>query len=157
MKIAIVYCTYSASGKGKKLSHLLSDELNKAKINNTLFENNWPKDFTGFNYLCLVGGDGTVNYFLNQYPKITTPIFIVPGGTGNDFFWSIYGKVKAKNQIKAIANALSHNKINAACVIDVATCKTDDNKVLYFVNSVGLGFDGEVLKSMKSIRVLAGC
>ena len=92
----------------------------------------------------IVGGDGTINFFLNKYRNIKIPLAIFKGGTGNDLFFILYGEMPAEKQ-------LDHVLKTAAKPIDAATC---NNKI--YTNSSGVGFDGEVLRSIGSIRWLGG-
>jgi YegS/Rv2252/BmrU family lipid kinase len=91
-----------------------------------------------------VGGDGTLNYFLNAYSAISIPLVIFKGGTGNDFAWQLYGTMNVMQQVQHVLNA-------TAQPVDAGMCNDT-----FFVNSVGIGFDGEVLRSMSAIRRMAG-
>lgn len=108
------------------------------------FEDDWPANLEEAKEIWLVGGDGTVNYFLNQYPGIQIPMMIFPGGTGNDIHWKIYGDLSWSEQ-------LSKREKFTIRSVDLGLCNNS-----LFVNGVGIGFDGEVLKSMKAIRSIGG-
>ena len=156
MHVAILYSQYSANGKGQTISVQLSNILRQNTIHHELFENNWPENFSDFNFVCLIGGDGTFNYFVNKYPKNTTPLFLLPGGTGNDFYWNIYGRKSVTEQLQSIVDYALQKQYIKPKLIDVAFCKLDGAKTLYYLNSAGLGFDGEVLKKIKAIRWIGG-
>lgn len=104
----------------------------------------WPAELIGYKEVWLIGGDGTVNYFLNFYNSIEIPIVIFKGGTGNDFATRLYGKVNVKEQINKVLDA-------EAKYVDAAECNGRK-----FINGVGIGFDGEILKSINAIRLLGG-
>jgi diacylglycerol kinase (ATP) len=92
-----------------------------------------------------VGGDGTANYFINKYRKQPdVPLVLFKGGTGNDIAWKLYGDIGR--------DELLHKAITARPQkVDAAECNGQ-----LFVNSSGIGFDGEVLQSGKIIRGIGG-
>ncbi len=154
MQLAILYNSFSAKGKGNKIAQQITAYCNERNISFTSYENDWPEHILESNCIALVGGDGTMNYFLNKFPKIKTPVILFPGGTGNDFFWKLYSKNSIEQQLELLAASINH-KANSK-EIDVAECVLDNNETKYYVNGVGLGFDGEVLQSMNTIRFLGG-
>lgn len=81
--------------------------------------------------LILVGGDGTLHQLVNKVDIkcIKQPLYMIKGGTGNDFLRSIH----AKNFLIPISTHL------------VSLPKaTIQNKDVSFINGVGLGLDGVV-------------
>jgi YegS/Rv2252/BmrU family lipid kinase len=135
-----------ASGKGRavKTGHWIGAQLRELNIKHTLFTNEWPQHFDGFTEVWIVGGDGTVNYFLNRYGILDLPLAIFKGGTGNDFAWKLYGNMPVQQQMELVLSTTAKR-------VDAASC----NGQLY-VNSLGIGFDGEVLQSMGTIRWMGG-
>ena len=126
------------------ISSQISISLSQRKIDFIFFTEDWPSEINIYKEVWLIGGDGTVNYFINSYTNIVVPIVIFKGGTGNDFAARLYGKI---NTAKQIAKVLGANPRK----VDAAECNGRR-----FINGVGIGFDGEVLKSMKAIRLLGG-
>jgi len=141
MSIAILYNRLSAGGKAKKIAWKLHERIPEES---KLFENTWPASLNEFNEIWLVGGDGTVNYFLNYYTELTIPLVIFPGGTGNDIHWKLYGPMTWEMQLEQQASLRLQQ-------IDMGLCNG-----MRFLNGVGIGFDGEVLKSMDRIRKIGG-
>ncbi len=90
----------------------------------------------GFTEVWIVGGDGTLNYFINKYPDCLIPLFIFKGGTGNDFAWKLYGNKKLDNCLQTALNA-------SAKAIDAGICNEK-----FFLNGVGIGFDCEIVRSI---------
>ena len=100
-----------------------------------------PLDFTKVSYdffygvkpedmLILVGGDGTINTFINVYRDYTkNNVYIYRGGSGNDFLTDIESKEKITLLNPYIKN-LPYMSVNG--------------KKKYFINNVGFGIDGEV-------------
>ncbi len=133
------------AGKGKPiiLALLIGDKLKEKNIAFQVFESVWPATFN-FSEAWIVGGDGTLNYFLNKYKQVNIPLAVFKGGTGNDFAWKLYGGMNFHQQIEHILN---HN----GKPVDAAEC---NGKI--FINGLGIGFDGEVAKSINAIRWIGG-
>jgi len=109
-----------------------------------LFDLQWPSDLQNFDEVWVMGGDGTFNYFVNKYPDCSIPIGLFEGGTGNDFYWKIFGKISREEHLSHILNG--------------HTASLDAGQVnqMIFLNGVGIGIEGDVLKSMKAIRFIGG-
>ncbi|MEO7293389.1 MAG: YegS/Rv2252/BmrU family lipid kinase [Ginsengibacter sp.] len=128
----------------EKISNQILIALSQRKINFISFIESWPAEINIYKEVWLIGGDGTVNHLLNFYKNIEIPIVIFKGGTGNDFATRLYGKMSIDEQINKVFDAKPRN-------VDAAECNGRK-----FINGVGIGFDGEVLQSMKAIRLLGG-
>jgi len=109
-----------------------------------LFHLQWPVDLQNFDEVWVMGGDGTFNYFVNKYPDCSIPIGLFEGGTGNDFYWKVFGKISKKEHLDHILNAYTAS-YDAGQVND-----------MIFLNGVGIGIEGDVLKSMRAIRFMGG-
>ncbi|MEO6328089.1 MAG: diacylglycerol kinase family protein [Ginsengibacter sp.] len=130
---------------GKKRIHVANEiikALSERKISFTSFSSTWPADINMYKEAWVIGGDGTLNYFLNFYKNIQIPIAIFKAGTGNDFAWKLYGE-------KSIIEQLDHVLKAVPKQVDAAKCNEH-----IFINGVGIGFDGEVVKAIKTIRFL---
>lgn len=84
----------------------------------------------------VMGGDGTLNYVVNEIQGMNIPISIVSNGTGNDSVKSIHGVLDFDQQVDIAIHGIVRK-------FDLGRC---DER--YFVNGVGIGFDGEVVKEM---------
>jgi diacylglycerol kinase (ATP) len=104
----------------------------------------WPEAFSDFSEAWVVGGDGTVNWFINQYPNIQIPLSVFAGGTGNDFHWMLYGDLSLEKQVDQVLEGKPQ-------LIDAGIC---NGKL--FLNGVGIGFDGAVAKDLLGRKKLAG-
>ena len=110
--------------------------LQTKNISFSLFTAYWPTVWDGFTEAWLVGGDGTVNFFINHYPAFQLPIALFVGGTGNDLHAMLYGKRTLAQQIETFSNP--HAKW-----IDAGVCNGQ-----LFLNGIGIGFDGAVVKRL---------
>jgi diacylglycerol kinase (ATP) len=134
--IAILCNPLAGVGKAISLAEKISSELSGKKIIYSLFKDNWPSDFNGFTDVWIVGGDGTLNYFINQYPGTKLPLVIFNGGTGNDVHWMLYGNKSFEEQMEIAWTA-------SPKPIDAGRC----NERL-FINGAGIGFEGAVAESL---------
>jgi len=134
--IAIVCNQLAGAGRAVILAEKIAKDLSSKEIPFFFFKEAWPINFNGFSDIWIVGGDGTLNYFVNHYREIKLPLVIFNGGTGNDFHWLLYGKISLDQQVQLVLSA-------APKPIDVGRCNDK-----YFINGVGIGFEGEVAKSL---------
>lgn len=126
----------AASGRSVLLAASIERLLREQQTAVTLFTHNWPETFTGFSDVFIVGGDGTLHYFVNHYPGITLPLSIFKGGTGNDFHWMLYGHQTTEQQVHTVLNS-------APRAIDLGRCNSR-----FFLNEAGIGFEGAVVKAL---------
>lgn len=94
---------------------------------------NYPEFFGNLNAedeVVLIGGDGTINYFINQVPyeSIKNNDYYYAAGSGNDFLRDINGKVGEE----VLLNPYLKN-LPTVYVKDV---------VSKFINGIGYGLDG---------------
>jgi YegS/Rv2252/BmrU family lipid kinase len=142
--IAIVCNTLAGSGYSAHLTRQLQDLLESQQIPCTVFMDQWPAQFAGFTDVFILGGDGTLNHFINQYPNISIPLSVFKGGSGNDFGWKLYGNLSFEAQVRRVL-------ATSPRAVDAGSCNGR-----LFLNGVGIGFDGEVVKSMGKKRFIAG-
>jgi diacylglycerol kinase (ATP) len=138
--VAIVYNTRAGKGKARSLAAELSSILGIKDIPSRSFEDDWPTDFSGYSSVWIVGGDGTLNYFINQAKQPLPPIALFKGGTGNDFATLLYGDLSVSEMVDIVLHSPPRN-------VDAGICNGQ-----LFLNMAGLGFDGEALKNMQTIR-----
>lgn len=128
------------SAKLELIKKILSDR----KIAFDVFDTKWPQNINTYTEAWIIGGDGTLNYLLNAYSNINIPLVIFKGGTGNDFATGLYGKMNVLQQVEHVLNAKAKH-------VDAAECNGRK-----FINGLGIGFDGEVLKAINKIRLIGG-
>jgi diacylglycerol kinase (ATP) len=109
-----------------------------------LFSNQWPESLDNYDQIWIAGGDGTIHYFINKYPKTHASVGLLGGGTGNDLKSFIYGSPSLEKHVGKLLES-------SPSPVDVAQCNSH-----YYINSLGIGFDGIVLKKMDTIRWIGG-
>ncbi len=142
--IAVVINPKAGKRIPEKIRYHIIKHLDKLQVSYSVFKEIWPDNFDGFSNVWIIGGDGTLNYFLNKYRDIQIPLAIFKGGTGNDFAWKLYGDISLEEQLLLVLN-------NKAKQVDAGIC---NGKI--FVNTIGIGFDGNILRSMRAVRLLGG-
>lgn len=143
-KIAIVTNKLAGYGLAISISHKIAEQLQQKGIVFELFKEEWPPQFDSFTAVWIVGGDGTLNYFINHYPDISLPLMIFKGGTGNDFHWLLYKNCSLEEQIETGLKAIPTS-------IDAGSC---NGKL--FLNGLGVGFDGSVASVLQGKEKRAG-
>lgn len=140
--IAIVLNPKAGKGQAEKICQAIIHALRKLGHPFEIFRADWPVDFQSFGSVWIVGGDGTLNYLVNHATGPLPPMVIFKGGTGNDFARHLYGEADTGEIIRIALGA-------APRPVDAGICNGQ-----YFLNTIGVGFDGKVLRSMTTIRWL---
>ena len=134
--ISIVSNHLAGGGRAVGLGKRIAGELQNRNIKHSLHVGDWPENFNSFTDVWIIGGDGTLNYFFNKYPGIRLPLVVFNGGTGNDVHSLLYKNKSFEEQLEI---ALS----TSPKLIDGGRCNEK-----YFMNGVGIGFEGAVAKSL---------
>lgn len=74
--IAIVCNPQAGNGKALSVADTIVNYLKQKEITHTLFTAQWPALWNEVTQVWIVGGDGTLNYFINHYPDIKLPLSI---------------------------------------------------------------------------------
>lgn len=122
--------------KALSVADTIAVSLKQKGIEYSVYTAYWPQTWIDITEAWVIGGDGTLNYFINQYPQFHLPIAIFKGGTGNDFHWLLHGDVSVEKQIEIVFAATPKR-------VDAGLCNTR-----LFINGVGIGFDGKVAKDL---------
>lgn len=138
--IAIACNRLAGNGRSITIARRLTEELQKRNIAYTLYIEDWPNDLLNFTDTWIIGGDGTLNYFFNKYPGIRSPLVVFNGGTGNDVYSLLYKNISFEEQLEIALKAQPKP-------IDAGKCNDR-----YFLNGVGIGFEGAVAKSLTNKR-----
>ena len=142
--IAILCNALAGSGSAVLCAENICTRLSDKNIRHTQFKDTWPDDFSLYTDIFIVGGDGTLNYFINRYPGMSLPLVIFKGGTGNDVYWLLYGNSTLDEQLETALNS-------SPKPLDIGKCNDH-----YFINGVGIGFEGEVAKALTGKKKLPG-
>lgn len=143
----VIYNPLAGNGKAKEDSQLLQMVLDEqleyydmTRITNyAAFISGMEKE----DYLVIVGGDGTLNRFVNDTDglEIAHEILYFPTGTGNDFAKDM-GMGETPHSITAYLKDLSTVEVNG--------------KRYRFINGVGFGIDGYCCQVGDELRKIPG-
>lgn len=122
----------------------------------------------GFNHICIVGGDGSVNEAANgiisafqiskneyDWQKILNQkLIIYPRGNGNDFARMVYKNAQLSN-IRKLLEQKSFRRVDVG-LANFVNLEGESSR-RFFINITDLGIGGEVVKKIKRWRgVLPG-
>ena len=107
----------------------------------------------GYDLVIAAGGDGTVHEVINGLMQVSQdkrPKFgIVPLGSGNDFAHILNLQVNAALAFIACFKGQAHP-------LDLGSVQSDNNRLEYFNNTIGIGFDAAVNVRTRKIKVIHG-
>jgi len=98
---------------------------------------------SGFAGVAAAGGDGTVHEVANGLLRAQRPdvvLHVLPIGSANDYAWCL-DREGARDNIRRV---------------DVGLARRDDGRERYFINCMGVGFNGAVTREARRIRWLRG-
>jgi len=142
--VALVVNPSRENEKSLRLANSIIRILQMGEIRFELFIEEWPSMLAPFTEAWVVGGDGTINWFINKYPGIEIPIALFGGGSGNDFHWMLYGTPTLEDQVEKVL-------VSTPKRVDAGICNGS-----LFLNGVGIGFDGAIVKDLLGKKKLAG-
>ncbi len=144
MKYCVCYNPLSDNKKGlanaEKLREFYpNDELEFVDVTQTTFQHIF--DDTLCDAFIIVGGDGTLNHFINDVDcdAIAKDVYYYAGGSGNDFLTDIGGK---KGDAPILLNPY---------IVNLPTIKVN-NLTRKFINGIGYGIDGYCCEVADKIR-----
>lgn len=116
------------------VSKILSENINKNDI------------------VVAVGGDGTINAIINEimHKKLDVFFTVLPDGTGND--WVKTHQIN--NNLSALIQRLKQDKVFHH---DIGKIEYGEQfeKVFYFINMLGIGYSGKVVKVLdENLKIL---
>lgn len=142
--IALVCNPTRENEKALRITNHVSNLLGLKNIRHASFISDWPQSLADFTEAWIMGGDGTLNYFINNYSNIEIPLSIFCGGSGNDFHYMLYDDIAVEEQVELILQA-SPKKV------DAGICNGR-----LFLNGLGIGFDGAIVKDLLGRKKLSG-
>ena len=133
---AFIYHTKAGKGRLLRSMSFIREWVKQKAYRVIWFENILPANVEEFTGIVLAGGDGSINLFVNAFPAIKVPVGLIRAGTGNDFYEHLFGKGHSLEAQLERAFGAPHFPV------DAGLC---NNKI--FLNGLGIGFDGDVVKS----------
>tara|TARA_R110000787_G_scaffold17133_4_gene54050 strand:- start:1728 stop:2666 length:939 start_codon:yes stop_codon:yes gene_type:complete len=109
----------------------------------------------GYRKFISVGGDGTLHHVVNgimmqRYTNSSNiKLAVIPLGTGNDW-------IKTYNIPNSIENSIEIIQKEASFLQDIGCLELPNNRIEYFNNIAGIGYDGYVVKKLKSLKMFGG-
>ncbi len=108
-------------------------------------------DYTGYEGLCAIGGDGTmhevVNGMLARPDKRQLPIGLITGGTGNSFM----------RDVNCLDSVVAAKRVVTGRKRPVDVAKVDANgETLYAFNIIGWGMPTEINRISEKLRWMGG-
>ncbi|MFZ1082557.1 MAG: diacylglycerol kinase family protein [Candidatus Kryptoniota bacterium] len=146
----------SGSGRTRKILPQLVSIAKKLGVNFDLQITKAPEHatelandiFDDFDVMVAVGGDGTVNEVAAGALRSQKIVGVIPTGNGNDFARAL-GRLK---NLQEYVHRVVSGKVKS---IDTGALRID-NRELFFVNGVGVGFDAEVARESLKVRHIKG-
>jgi len=107
-------------------------------------------DFSTYDCLCVVGGDGTFHEAINGLMKRPEeqrkiPIAMIPAGTGNSFTIELLGGIDVHRAVKHVLRGLH-------CPIDVTRVNFGADKEIFSINSIHWGLASAVNVRAEKLR-----
>ncbi len=151
-RIKLIINPKSAGGRGKKVANYIGEKYQNL-FSEIVFTSRpleaieLAKNSEGFDRVCFVGGDGTLNEVLNGIMQIQENLRpamgIIPVGTGSDF-------IKTMNIPKDTDKAIELILKGKTKKVDVGLCEFIDSKgetlKRYYINITEFGMGGEVAR-----------
>ncbi|MCQ2506223.1 MAG: diacylglycerol kinase family protein [Lachnospiraceae bacterium] len=146
-KYRILYNPFSGNCDWEKSKKVLDEIINGAKESYDVTKRRTEEvinEFADDDIIILVGGDGTLNHFVNDIncDFIPNPIYFYPTGTGNDFARDI--RRIDKNKIVKVDKYLKH-------LPEVEV----EERQYRFLNAIGFGLDGYCCEMGDQVRAMA--
>jgi diacylglycerol kinase (ATP) len=108
-------------------------------------------------FVVAVGGDGTINEVVNGLVGTDKALGIIPTGSGNDFIKSVRIPKDFRRALQLLHEG-SERPVDAGTVScgKARDGSTEYAPARYFLNGVGIGFDGQVAWRMSQNRMFRG-
>lgn len=98
-----------------------------------------------------VGGDGTIHEVINgaaPFPHVM--VSFIPGGSGNDFSRGYRISKKPSRALSALLEQLDQMQVT---FVDTGIIKNNKGNQLFFINSMGAGFDALISKQVNESKI----
>lgn len=144
-KYYVLYNTYAGNNHGREIAERLENIIKDETP--VYYDMTEISSYSGFfdqisdEKIVVVGGDGTLNRFVNetQYIDVKNEIYLFPAGSGNDFLNDI-----GENGGGKIVNITKYIKELPTAIVN--------GQRLKFVNGIGFGIDGYCCEEGDKLR-----
>jgi len=153
LHVHVVLNPAAARGRAGEREAELREALEEAGFKPNIEKTGKPGDGTelarraiadGAKLVMAAGGDGTVNEVAQPLVGTEIALGVLPMGSGND-----YARVlSVPPTLRAAAKVLAQHRVRAADVGDVGTH--------YYLNSLGMGVEGQIAQDYRNMRLLKG-
>jgi YegS/Rv2252/BmrU family lipid kinase len=159
----VILNPHAGSGRGQKDQPEIIRQLDKSSLSYRLAVSDYPKHTIqliihaiadGYRKIIVAGGDGTLNEVVNGIFLQTTcspeeiVVGVIPVGTGNDWI-KTFG---IPNDYDAAVKIIENGKIMQQDVGQIVFAENNDQKVCYFANMAGFGFDATVAGKTNKLK-----
>ncbi|MBI2933432.1 MAG: diacylglycerol kinase family lipid kinase [Planctomycetes bacterium] len=148
-RIKIIANPISGRGRARRLARRVADELRARGCDVVLAETAQAGDARrlagktgGFDAVCCVGGDGTVNEVANGLPQTAPPLGIIPSGTAN----VLAVELGLRRSAAALARTIAEGR---ELTWDLGVERPTGRKFLLFASA---GYDAEVVRVFHARR-----
>jgi diacylglycerol kinase (ATP) len=145
LRVAVIFNPNARHGRAAEDEAEAVRALTDLGVDFDLFKTSGPGDAIsmarraaeqGYDVVCAMGGDGTVNEVINGIAGTGAALAVIPVGTGNDFC-GLLGSSKG-----GCRGRMSHSGTWSQAPMDL--CRVNDR---YFACSFGAGFDARVCRA----------
>ncbi|MAJ45474.1 MAG: hypothetical protein CMF96_12135 [Candidatus Marinimicrobia bacterium] len=156
MKFYLTINPHGGSRKGPKLLKKIKPLFDNSNIELNVIETKFAGhakelteqlDFTGYDGIISIGGDGTLNEIVNglmfRKDDVNIPIGLIPGGSGNSFMHDL----ELVNPIDAAKAIINGNKK----LVDLAELKIN-HVTKYAINIIGWGLVTDIANKAEKYR-----
>ncbi len=153
-KYTFVLNPKAGKGRAAKLHNRLAELIHDSGIDGSIFLTEYIGHAIEIarsadsEYVCAIGGDGTINECVNGIMGSPKVLGILPAGSGNDLIKSL----SIPKELETAFNVLLSGRVRSIDIGEVLC----DGQGRHFINGVGIGFDAAVANRTKSIRHLTG-
>lgn len=137
--VYILYNPKSNQGKGRTfinqaVKKYSSEKVETKNISDIISYKDFFISLNKEDKIVLLGGDGTINYLVNELQgiELENEIFVFKAGTGNDFLRDIFDSEPEDGTVVKLNDYIEN--------LPIITVKGKD---YYFINGVGYGLDGK--------------
>jgi len=148
----MLYINYNPnSGHGAESAAELKALLSASGTPYRILHAETPEDLSGLtadDSVIIIGGDGSINRFVNMIPKgFPSPVILMPSGSGNDFARGTGIRKGADQALAAVRSAAAPKRL------DAGLAQPAGHSPKKFTVSCGIGYDAAVCSMINTGRL----